>query len=105
MTGLWVHFSRNGKSERIETMRKFGKLNDGSWICQLTAEEVKRLQRREGVRKNAAQKTASVRTILAKIESVFGLPAGCVRFFKPDGRLMYNRNTKIKRILRDFDVE
>ena len=28
-------------------MRKFGKLEDGSWICQLTAEEVGSLQRRD----------------------------------------------------------
>lgn len=84
-------------------MRKFGKLEDGSYICQLTADEVKKLQRREGVRKNVAQKTASVRTILMRIEDVFGLPEGCVRFFKPDGRLTYNRNTKIKRILHDYE--
>ena len=84
-------------------MRKFGKLDDGSWICQLTAEEVKRLQRREGVRKNVAQRTASAKTILEEIEDVFGLPAGCVRFLKPDGRSAYIRSTKIKRILKDYE--
>ena len=88
-------------------MRKFGKLKaeDGSYVCQLTAAEFKRLQRREGVRKNVAQKTASIRTILVRIEEVFGLPEGCVRFFKPDGQHTYNRNTKIKRILRDYGAE
>ena len=34
-------------SERIKVMHKFGKLEDGSWICQLTAEEVGSLQRRD----------------------------------------------------------
>ena len=86
-------------------MKKIGKLGDDAYICQLTAAEVKRLQRREGVRKNVAQRTASVRTILETIEDVFGLPDGCVRFLKPDGRSAYIRSTKIKRILKDYNAE
>ena len=86
-------------------MRKFGKLDNGSYLCQLTAEEMKRLQRREGVRKYVAQRTASIRTIYAKIEGVFGLPEGCVRFHKPDGLSTYNRNTKVKRVLKDYGLE
>jgi len=40
-------------------MRKFGKLDDGSWICKLTEEVVAHLLRREGVRNNRAQGIAS----------------------------------------------
>lgn len=84
-------------------MQKLKKLSDGTYICLLTAEEVERLKRREGVRKNVAQRTASAKTILEEIEDVFGLPAGCVRFLKPDGRSAYIRSTKIKRILKDYE--
>ena len=52
-------------NERISAMRKFGKLEDGSYVCQLTAEEVKKLHRREGVRKNRALSYASLSTTLA----------------------------------------
>lgn len=76
-------------------MRKFGKLEDGSWICQLTAEEVKRLQRREGVRKNRAQGIASLRTILNDIEQKYGLPAGSIRVINPKTSKPYRRDARI----------
>jgi hypothetical protein len=84
-------------------MKEIGKFDEDTWIYGLTEEEVWRLHRREGTRKNVAQRTASIRTILAEIEKVFGLPQGSVRFCKPDGRTMYNRNTKVKRILDDYE--
>ena len=61
------------------------------------------LNRREGVRKNAAQRTALTTTILADIEKVYDLPKGCVRFYKPDGKTVYNRATKVKRIIDDYN--
>ena len=76
-------------------MRKFGKLEDGSWICQLTAEEVGRLRRREGVRKYRAQGIASLRTITKKIEHDYGLPSGSVRVFNPDTNKPYRRDARI----------
>ena len=76
-------------------MRKFGKLDDGSWICQLTAEEVKRLQRREGVRKNRAQGTASLRTILKDIEQKYGLPVESLRVINPETGKPYRRDARI----------
>ena len=79
-------------------MRKFGKLEDGSWICQLTAEEVKRLQRREGVRKNRAQGIASLRTILNDIERKYGLPAKSVRVINPETSKPYRRDARIDTI-------
>ena len=85
-------------------IKKIGTLDNGKYLCAISEQDWERLQRREGTRKNVAQKTASVRTILAKIEEVFGLPDGCVRFYKPDGRSSYNRNTKIKRILKDYEM-
>lgn len=79
-------------------MRKFGKLDDGSWICQLTAEEVKRLQRREGVRKNRALSYASLGTILADIERTYDLPAGSVRVINPDTSKPYRSDARIDTI-------
>lgn len=79
-------------------MRKFGKLDDGSWICQLTAEEVKRLQRREGVRKNRALSYASLGTIVADIERKYDLPAGSVRVFNPETGKPYRRDARISTI-------
>ena len=76
-------------------MRKFGKLDDGSWICQLTAEEVKRLQRREGVRKYRAQGTASLRTILKDIEQKYGLPVESLRVINPETSKPYRRDARI----------
>ena len=76
-------------------MRKFGKLDDGSWICQLSAEEVKRLQRREGVRKNRAQGTASLRTILKDIEQKYGLPVESLRVINPETSKPYRRDARI----------
>lgn len=46
-------------------MRKFGRLENGEWICQLTVEEVGRLKRREGVRKNRAKITSKFGSIAA----------------------------------------
>lgn len=83
-------------------MKKIGTMDNGKFLCAIAAEEWERLKRREGARKNAAQRTASVRTILADIERVYKLPAGCVRFVKPDGKSTYNRNVKINRILKDY---
>ena len=76
-------------------MRKFGKLEDGSWICQLTAEEVKKLQRREGVRKNRALSYASLRTIVADIERKYDLPSGSVRVYNPETNKPYRRDARI----------
>lgn len=83
-------------------MKKIGTMDNGKFLCAIDKGEWERLQRREGTRKNAAQRTASVRTILADIERVYKLPEGCVRFFKPDGKSTYNRNAKINKILRDY---
>ena len=41
--------------------------------------------------------------ILADIEKVYRLPKGCVRFYKPDGKTVYNRATKVKRIIDDYN--
>ena len=79
-------------------MRKFGKLEDGSYICQLTAEEVKKLQRREGVRKNRAQGIVSLRTIVKKIERDYGLPAESVRVINPETNKPYRRDARIDTI-------
>lgn len=76
-------------------MRKFGKLDDGSYICQLTAEEVKRLQRREGVRKYRAQGTASLRAILKDIEQTYGLPVKSLRVINPETGKPYRRDARI----------
>lgn len=84
-------------------MKEIGKLDDNTWIYALSKEDVDRLNRREGVRKYAAQRTASTRTILSGIEKVYGLPEGCVRFYKPDGKTVYNRATKVKRIIADYE--
>lgn len=81
-------------------MRKFGKLECGEWICQLTAEEVKRLQRREGVRKNRAQGIASLRAILRDIERKYGLPDGSVRVINPETNKPYRRDALIRTIRR-----
>lgn len=81
-------------------MRKFGKLVDGSWICQLSAEEVKRLQRREGVRKNRALSYASLRTIVADIERTYDLPSGSVRVYNPDTGKAYRSDVRINTIRR-----
>ena len=48
-------------------MKKIGTMDNGKFLCAIAAEEWERLQRREGARKNAAQRTASARTILADI--------------------------------------
>ena len=76
-------------------MRKFGKLEDGSWICQLTTEEMKKLQRREGVRKNRALSYASLRTIVADIERKYDLPSGSVRVYNPETNKPYRRDARI----------
>ena len=76
-------------------MRKFGKLDDGSYLCQLTAEEVKRLQRREGVRKNRAQSTASLGTIMNHVEQTYVLPVGSVRVINPETGKPYRRDARI----------
>ena len=82
-------------------MRKFGKLDDGSWICQLTAEEVEKLKRREGVRKNRALSNASLKTIIRDIEQIYGLPEGSVHVFKPKAQKSYRRNVLISTIRRN----
>ncbi len=76
-------------------MKKFGKLADGSYICQLTAEEVKRLKRREGVRKYRAQGTASLRAILKDIEQTYGLPVKSLRVINPEIGKPYRRDARI----------
>jgi len=81
-------------------MRKFGKLDDGSWICQLSAEEVKRLKRREGARKNRAQSIASLRAILTNIERTYGLPAGSVCVINPETKKPYRRDALVRTIRR-----
>lgn len=60
------------RKERRWGVRKFGRLENGDWICQLTAEEVERLRRREGVRKNRAQCSASFNSIAEDIEWGYG---------------------------------
>lgn len=81
-------------------MRKFGKLEDGSYICQLTAEEFKRLQRREGVRKNRALSYASLKTIVADIERTYDLPSGSVRVYNPETNKPYRSDVRINTIRR-----
>lgn len=85
-------------------MRKMGKLDDGTWICQLTEEEVARINRREGSRKNRAQSTASLKSVLKDIECVYGLPEGSLRVNKPDGSKRYRSDTKIGTIRRDGGI-
>ena len=86
--------------ERIKVMRKFGKLEDGSYICQLTADEVKKLQRREGVRKNRALSYASLKTIVADIERTYDLPSGSVRVYNPETGKAYRSDVRINTIRR-----
>lgn len=85
-------------------MRKFGKLENGDWICQLTVEEVERLHRREGVRKNRAQCSASFNSIADDIERKYGLPSDCLRVHKPGSTDNYRRDVKIARIRRDYEA-
>ena len=85
-------------------MRKIGKLDDGTWICQLTEEEVARISRREGFRKNRAQYTASLKSILQDIECVYGLPEGSLCVKKPDGSKRYRSDTKIGTIRREGGI-
>ena len=85
-------------------MRKFGRLENGDWICQLTAEEVERLRRREGVRKNRAQCSASFNSIAEDIEWEYGLPSDCLRVYNPDSTDDYRRDVKISRIRRDYEA-
>ena len=84
-------------------MRKFGKLEDGSYICQLTAEEVKKLQRREGVRKNRALSYASLKTIVADIERTYDLPSGSVRVHNPETGKSYRSDVRINTIRRNAE--
>jgi len=81
-------------------VRKFGKLDDGSWICQLSAEEINRLLRREGARKNRAQSIASLSAILKDIERTYGLPDGSVCVINPETKKPYRRDALIKTIRR-----
>ena len=64
----WSSAADAMRKERRWGVRKFGKLENGDWICQLTAEEVERLRRREGVRKNRAQ--CSVHLLEASVHVV-----------------------------------
>lgn len=79
-------------------MTKIGKL-EGSYVCLLTAEEVRRLQRREGVRKNRALSYASLKTIVADIERTYDLPTGSVRVYSPEGK-PYRSDVRINTIRR-----
>ena len=63
--GGGVHEERTGGKMKSVMMKKIGTMDNGKFLCAIAAEEWERLQRREGARKNAAQRTASVRTILA----------------------------------------
>ena len=81
-------------------MKKIGKLADGSFVYQLTAEEVKKLQRREGVRKNRALSYASLKTIVADIERTYDLPSGSVRVYNPETGKTYRRDVRINTIRR-----
>ena len=89
--------------ERIKVMRRFGKLEDGSYICQLTADEVKKLQRREGVRKNRALSYASLKTIVADIERTYDLPSGSVRVYNPETNKPYRSDVRINTIRRNAE--
>lgn len=81
-------------------MYKIGELVDGSLICQLTAEEFERLQRREGVRKNRALSYASLKTIVADIERKYDLPSGSVRVYNPETGKPYRSDVRINTIRR-----
>ena len=85
-------------------MKPIGKLENGDWVCQLTEEEVERLRRREGVRKNRAQCSASFNSIADDIERKYGLPSDCLRVHKPDSTDNYRRDVKIARIRHDYEV-
>ena len=81
-------------------MHKVGKLKDGSFLCQLTADEVKKLLRREGVRKNRALGYASLKTIVADIERTYDLPPGSVRVYNPETNKPYRSDVRINTIRR-----
>ena len=83
-------------------MRNLGRLKqeDGLYICQLTAEEVKKLKRREGVRKNRALSYASLKTIVADIERTYDLPSGSVRVYNPKTNKPYRNDVRINTIRR-----
>ena len=81
-------------------MYKIGELEDGSYICQLTAEEFERLQRREGVRKNRALGYASLKTIVADIERTYDLPSGSVRVYNSETNKPYRSDVRINTIRR-----
>ncbi len=85
-------------------MRKFGKLKDGTYICQLGREEKERLRRREGVRKNRAMSNASLGSILDDIENVYDLPQGSVCVIKPGTRKAYRRDVLISTIRREVEM-
>ena len=84
-------------------MYKIGELVDGSLICQLTAEEFERLQRRDGVRKNRALSYASLKTIVADIERKYDLPSGSVRVYNPETGKPYRSDVRINTIRRNAE--
>ena len=84
-------------------IKKIGTMDSGKFLCAIDKSEWERLQRREGLRKNAARRDATIKTILDGIEYVYGLPTGCLRFVKPDGKSYYIRSTKIQRIKKDYN--
>ena len=83
--------------------KKIGTMDNGKFLCAIDKCEWERLRRREGLRKNAARRDATIRTILDDIADVYGLPLGCLRFVKPDGKSYYIRSTKIQRIKKDYE--
>ena len=82
-------------------MRKIGRLDDGTYICQLGRDEKDRLRRREGVRKNKAMGNAKLGSILDDIESVYGLPPGSVRVCNIQTKKCYRRDVRIDTIRRN----
>ncbi len=61
---------------------------------------MKKLQRREGVRKNRALSYASLRTIVADIERTYDLPVGSVRVYNPETNKPYRSDARINTIRR-----
>ena len=84
-------------------MHKIGRLQDGSLIYQLSVEEVEKLKRREGVRKNRAQSNASLKTIIRTIEQTYDLPEGSVRVLnlKTKDKKAYRGDVRIGTIRRN----
>lgn len=85
-------------------MNKLGTLENGELLYALTEDDVARLERREGVRKNQARCDATFASIANDIESIYNLPSGCLRVLKPGSTDAYRRDVLIRTLRSDYGM-